>query len=88
MADHSNYQKGVIRRYYENRDQIDEQKLSELVGNLYLAEGKKLDKMWQSAEEIMTRCKVPKSRIAHIISSKDPAILAEVVADIQAGKIG
>ena len=61
MADreYSSYQKKVISRYYDNREQIDAQKLSELVTNLYLADGKKRDKMWARAEDLMTRLKGP-----------------------------
>lgn len=85
--EYSNYQKKVIGRYYENRDQIDEQKLGELVTNLYLSEGKKRAKHWETAEDAMRRLKVPESRIAHVLASNDPAILAEVVNDLQAGRI-
>lgn len=87
--EYSEYQKQVIRRYYENRDQIDEGRLSELVTSLYLAEGKKKRaKLWESAEETMRRLKVPESRIKHVVGTDDPAILAEVVNDLQAGRIG
>lgn len=86
--EYSNYQKKVINNFYENREQIDNQRLSELVTNLYLTEGKtKRDKLWKSAEETMVRLKVPKSRIEHVMKSNDPAVLAEVVNDLQSGKI-
>ena len=39
--DFSAYQQKVIKRYYDNKDQIDEQRLAELVTNLYLAPPKK-----------------------------------------------
>ena len=87
MADYSNYQKKVIQRYYDNRDQIDQQRLAETVTNLYLAEGKKRTKLWETAQDLMTRLKVPQSRIDHVMKTGDPAILAEVVNDLQAGKI-
>ncbi len=89
MADreYSNYQKKVISRFYDNRDQMDEQRLSELVTNLFLATGKKRANFWVTAREAMERMEVPQSRIEHIISSDDPALLAEVVKDIQTGKI-
>jgi hypothetical protein len=48
---------------------------------------KKLEKHWITAGEIMERLKVPKSRIEHVMKQRDPAILAEVVQDLQAGKI-
>lgn len=85
---YSNYQKKIIGRYYENRDQIDQQRLAELVTNLYLAEGKKRAKHWETAADAMRRLKVPESRISHVVASDDPAILAEVVNDLQAGRIG
>ena len=84
--EYTKYQKKVISRYYENRDQIDEQRLSELVTSLYLATtDKQKNKLWDSAGETMTRLKVPKSRIAHVLEKKDPAVLAEVVKELQAG---
>ena len=87
MPEYSKYQKKVISRYYENRDQIDSQRLAELVTNLYLAEGKKRDKLWDSARETMLRLKVPESRVEHVIKTADPKLLAEVVNDLQAGRI-
>lgn len=82
------HQRKIISRYYENRDQIDSQRLSELVTNLYLTESpKKLEKLWTTAGELMERLEVPKSRIEHVLKQRDPAILAEVVNDLQSGKI-
>lgn len=85
---YSSYQQKIISRYYDNRDEMDEQKLSELVTNLYLATTEKQKaKHWQTAEDAMTRLEVPPTRIAHILSKKDPAILAAVVQDFQTGKL-
>ncbi len=87
--EYSNYQKKVISRYYENRDQIDAQKLGELVTSLYLATtDKQKQRLWNQAAETMTRLKVPESRIAHVTEKADPALLAEVVKDLQSGVIG
>lgn len=87
MAEYSNHQRKIISRYYDNREQIDNQRLSELVADLYLAEGKKRAKLWQTAQELMLRLKVPQSRVDHVVGSDDPAILAEVVNDLQSGRI-
>ncbi|MBL8810282.1 MAG: hypothetical protein JNM43_08910 [Planctomycetaceae bacterium] len=81
----SAYQQKVIQRYYDNREQIDEQRLAELVTNLYLAPPKKQAKMWEQAEELMTRMKIPPTRIEHVMQSKDPAVLAKVVEEVQKG---
>ena len=89
MADreYTRHQQNIIKRYYDNREQIDSQRLSELCTNLYLASGKKQEKMWVTAQETMTRLGVKQSRIDHIMSSKDPAILAELVKDIERGVV-
>ena len=85
MPDYSRYQQKVIKNYYDNREKIDEQRLSELVTNLYLATGKKLAKHWETAEAVMQRLNVPDNRIAHIMEQRDPAILAEIVKELQKG---
>ena len=86
--EYSRFQQKAIKRYYDNRDQIDEQRLSELVTNLYLAESeKKAKKLWESASELMERLNVPPTRIAHVLAKRDAAILAEVMQDIQKGLI-
>lgn len=88
MPEYSNYQRKVISRYYDNRDQIDFTALSETVTNLYLAEtDKKKVKLWKSAEDKMLRLGVPKSRVEHVVTTADPALLAEVVNDLQNGNI-
>ena len=84
---YSAFQQKVIKRYYDNKDQIDEQRLSELVTNLYLAPPKKQAKMWESAEELMTRMKLPASRITHVMETRDAAVLAKVVEELQKGVI-
>jgi hypothetical protein len=87
VREYSDHQKKIIKRYYDNRDDIDFTRLSEIATDLYLAEGKKKDKLWKQASDVMTRLNVPKSRIEHVLKTADPAILAEVVNDIQKGLI-
>ena len=82
---YSKHHQNIIKRYYDNKDQIDEQRLSELVTNLYLAPPKKHAKMWESAEELMTRMTIPATRIAHLIQTKDAAVLAKVVEELEKG---
>lgn len=89
MADrnYSAHQQKIIQRYYDNRDQMDDQRLSELAAELYLASDKKKAKLWETARELMARLGVPDSRISHVVKTADPAMLAEVVKDLQSGKI-
>ncbi len=87
QRDYSPHQQKVIKRYYDNRDAIDDQRLAELVTNLYLSDGKKAEKMWGTAQQIMERMELPTTRIQHVIGSKDPAVLAKVVEELQNGKL-
>ena len=84
---YSAFQQKVIKRFYDNRDSIDQTRLSDLAAELYLAEGKKRERLWKQAGEVMERLGVPQSRRDHVLKSADPAILAEVVQDIQNGHI-
>jgi len=84
--EYSKFQQGVIRRYYENREQIDEGKLSELVTSLYLAGSESAkEKLWERTEALLERLEVMPSRIEHVMAARDAAVLAELVADLQKG---
>lgn len=88
MREYTSYQKKVISRYYENREQIDEQKLAELVTILYLAKSdKQREKLWVAAEEAMTRLELPAARVKHVCEKRDVALLAEFVQDLQKGSV-
>jgi hypothetical protein len=82
MDNYTKHQQGIIKRYYQNIDQITWQKLSDLVGDLYLAEGKKRDRLWQTAAKHMEKLEVPKERIANIVEKKDPELLARLVKEL------
>jgi hypothetical protein len=80
--DFTKHQQGIIKRYYDNFEKIQLQKLSEMVSELFLAEGKKRERLWKSATAIMEKLEVPKSRIEHIISKNDPALVAKLVKEL------
>lgn len=82
MQDFSRHQQKIIKRYYENIDQISLQRLSELVADLYLSTGKKRDKLWESAAAAMQKLKLPQDRIAHVLAKKDPELLARLVKEL------
>jgi hypothetical protein len=85
--EYSNHQKKIIKRFYDNREGIDSQRLSEIASDLYLPEGKKKERLWKQAAEIMERLNVPKSRIEHVLKTARPDILVEVINDLQKGLI-
>jgi hypothetical protein len=82
MADHTPYQKKIINRYYKNFDAIKYQRLSELAGELYLAEGKKRDRLWTQAAEALRALEFPESRVEHLLQKRDPALLAAVLKEL------
>lgn len=84
MADHSPYQKKIIQRYYRNYDAIKGQRLAELVTELYLAEGKKRDRLWTQAGSLLRDLEFPESRVAHLLEKREPALLAEVLKELDA----
>lgn len=80
---YSPYQQKIINRYYGNMDTIGRQRLAELVGELYLAEGKKKAKLWQQAGEAMKKLEVPASRIEHLLKQQNPELVAELVKELE-----
>ncbi len=48
QENYTRYQQNVIKRFYDNRDAIAFQRAQELVTELYLNEGKKREKVWDS----------------------------------------
>ncbi len=87
MADFSPYQQKIIKRYYNNYDAIASQRLAELVGEIYLSEGKKLDRLWARVAETLTKLEFPASRIEHLMARRDPALLAGIMKELE-GKGG
>ena len=59
MAKHTPHQDKIIRRYYQNQDQILIQRLGDLVTDLYLAEGKNRVRLWKRTAEILEKLKIP-----------------------------
>ena len=49
LDDYTPHQQRIIKRYYNNQDTIQQQRLAELVTELYLAEGKKRQRAWAAA---------------------------------------
>lgn len=71
------HQDKIIKRYYDNRSEIADQKLRELVTDLYLAEGKKRLSIWKRIAAALINLKVPQEKIDHLIASDDAAMLAK-----------
>ncbi len=86
MSEYTPYQQKIIRRYYDNLDTVKLQRLAELVGELYLATGKKQERAWQNAAQAMQQLGVPQARIDHLLRQKRPELVAELVKELEGKK--
>jgi hypothetical protein len=86
MAQRSKYQQRIIKNYYENREAISLQRLSELVTELYLAEGKARARQWAHIVKALEKLKVPAQRIEHLVEQDNPALVAKLVEELLAKK--
>ena len=86
QRNYSTHQQKIIKRYYDNLDTLALQRLSDLVGELYLSTGKKKEKAWQNAAKTMEKLDVPKARIEHLLKEQKPELVAELVKELQSKK--
>lgn len=78
----SSYQRGIVNRYYENRDTIALNKLSEMVSELYLAEGKKADTLWKRVQTALANTKASQEKVSAIIAKRDLEGLAKLIGEL------
>ncbi len=81
MDNYSRYQQQCIKNYYNNRESIAYQRVGELVTELYLAEGKKREKVWDSIASHLKKMNVPPDRIAHLRAQDKPELVAKLLQD-------
>jgi hypothetical protein len=86
MPDYTPHQQKIIKRYYENQDTLARQRLAELVSDLYLTSGKKRDRVWEQIVAALRKLGVPDTRIDHLHKQDNPALLAEIVKDLEGQK--
>ena len=84
MAELTKYQRSIVKNYYENLDTALLQRLGEQVTDLYLAEGKKREKLWASIAGSLAKLGVPQSRIDTLRKSDDARRLAALVQELLA----
>jgi hypothetical protein len=80
----SKHQQRLIKNYYENREAISLQRLSELVTELYLAEGKARERQWKFIIGALEKLRLPEERIEHLRKKDDPRLLAQLVEELMA----
>jgi hypothetical protein len=83
LEEYTPYQQKIIKRYYSNQDTVQRQRLAELVTELYLSDGNKRQRCWKAAANAMQKLGVPQARIDHVVKQNDPALLAQVVKELE-----
>ncbi len=79
MENYSRHQQSIIKRYYNNRDDIAMQRAQELVTELYLAEGKKRAKVWDTLAKNLERIGVPQTQIDHLRKEDKPELVVKTL---------
>ena len=79
MAEHTKYQRKIIQNYYDNRDTLALQRVQELVTELYLSEGKKRQKHWESLALHLGKLGVKPDVVAHLQKQDKPELVATLV---------
>jgi hypothetical protein len=82
MTERTKYQQNIIRNYYENRDSIALQRAQEIVTDLYLSEGKKRQKYWESLAGHLTKLGVKDGVIKKLIQQDDPQAAAQLITNL------
>jgi hypothetical protein len=82
----SSHQRGIVKRYYEHLDSMTVQKLQEAVSDLFLAEGKNAEKLWEKARAALERAKVEPARIERSVGKRDVQELARLVGEMTGKK--
>ncbi len=80
---YTSYQKGIIRRYYDHKDDLMSQKLGEIVSELYICtEEKKAARLWKSARAALLNAGANEARVDCIVDARDLEALARIVGEI------
>ncbi len=80
---HTAHQKGIIKRYYENKSDINSQKLGEIVSDLYLeTNAAKQKRLWASAETALLNLGANKAQVDQIVAERNLPALAKLVEKI------
>ncbi len=80
---YTDFQKKVIRNFYENKDLRLIQKLGELVSDLYLETSeKKRDNGWKRIKKILIDLKVHPQETEYLTKDKNLAVISKKLAEM------
>jgi 1,2-phenylacetyl-CoA epoxidase catalytic subunit len=79
MAEYTKFQQKAIQNFYDNRESIALQRVQELVTELYLSTGKKLEKNWDNVILHLSKLKVDQKTLDHLRKEAKPELVATLV---------
>jgi hypothetical protein len=79
MENYSAHQQKIIKNYYHNRENIAVQRVQELITELYLATGKKREKVWDQLAGHLEKLGTPPDRISHLRAQDKPELVATLI---------
>ena len=79
MAEYTKFQQKAIKNFYDNRDTIAMQRAQELVTELYLSDGKKRQKHWESLAGHLLKLGVKQDVIDHLTKQDKPELVANLI---------
>ncbi|MDO5567046.1 MAG: hypothetical protein Q4G59_10355 [Planctomycetia bacterium] len=79
MVDRTPYQDKIIKNYYANRDVLMQQKVSDMISDLYLVEGKKRVQLWRRIALALTNLGVSQEQIDYLQEQDNPELLLKYV---------
>ncbi|MFN3532708.1 MAG: hypothetical protein ACK41Q_09410 [Candidatus Brocadia sp.] len=80
---YTEYQKRVIKHFYENKDLRLIQKLGELVSDLYLETSeKKKESGWKRIKKMLLDLKVHPNEVEYLTKDKNLAIISKKLAEM------
>jgi hypothetical protein len=82
MPKRTTHQDRIIRNYYQNQDAIMLQKLGDLIGEAYLAEGKARARVWGRIAQALKNLEIPESQIQHLVKSDNPELVANLLKQL------
>jgi hypothetical protein len=81
--EYSPYQRRLIKNYYENKDDIQNQKLGEIIADIYLADTeKKKASLWKRVGAVLKHLKVHPKTVEFVVKNRDIETLSEIASEL------
>jgi hypothetical protein len=82
MTERTKYQQNIIKNYYENRENISLQRAQEILTDLYLSEGKKRQKYWESLTNHLSKLGVKPEVLKRLVAQDDAQAAATLITNL------